>query len=114
MRKYFYENKNKDRQSLDSSVRWNDGGVTRMWLVATFLLLIDFILGKSDIFTFHVISNNFRRPFFSDTLDAVALGSSDRRCKQETRLVGTWSDNFFGARSCCGRLYLFWNLACFR
>ncbi|MCX6958384.1 MAG: hypothetical protein NT164_07600 [Verrucomicrobiae bacterium] len=49
IKKYFYENKNKDRQSLDSSVRWNDGGVAGMWLVASCLLLIGFIFGKSVI-----------------------------------------------------------------
>ena len=47
-KQYFYESKNKDRRSLDSSVRWNDGGVARMWLAAAFLLLIGFILDKSD------------------------------------------------------------------
>jgi hypothetical protein len=26
-KKHLYENKNKDQQSLDSSVRWNDGSV---------------------------------------------------------------------------------------
>ncbi|MEI6416589.1 MAG: S8 family peptidase [Verrucomicrobiota bacterium] len=53
IKKYFYENKNKDRQLLDSSVRWNDGGVVRMWLVAVFLLLIGFILYKSEVFFLH-------------------------------------------------------------
>ena len=50
IKQHFYENKSKDRQSLDSSVRWNDGGVVRMWLVAVFLLLIGFILYKSEVF----------------------------------------------------------------
>ena len=44
IKQYFYENKNKDRQSLDSSLRWNQGGVARMWLAAHFLLLFGFIL----------------------------------------------------------------------
>ena len=59
VKQYFYENKNTDRQSLDSSVRWNDGSVAKMCLGSvlvfslrgneTFLLLISFILNKSVI-----------------------------------------------------------------
>jgi len=58
IKKHFYENKNKDRQSLDSSVRWNDGGIARMWIGSvlgslfrgneTFLLLISLILHTSN------------------------------------------------------------------
>jgi hypothetical protein len=36
IKKNFYENKNKDRQSLDSSVRWNDVGVVGVWLAQIF------------------------------------------------------------------------------
>ena len=36
VKEYFDENKSKDPQSLDSSVRWNDGGVARIWLLTAF------------------------------------------------------------------------------
>jgi len=56
IKKYFYENKNKDPQSLDSSVRWNDGGVAGIWLLAACRLLIVSMLDKSETLSFVVIS----------------------------------------------------------